>query len=459
MNQQSKIAILGFGVEGRAMFEYLHRNEYPNITICDQDVNLKDEMPGGVSVKLGPGYLDGLDEFEVIFRSPGIKYMDAYIQKAIEGGLEVTSPTNYFVDQCPCPIIGVTGTKGKGTTSTLIFEMLKRSGLKPGEEIFLGGNIGQCPMEFLDKLTGDSLVVLELSSFQLQDLRKSPKYAVILNTTSDHLDYHVDRDEYMQAKEKLLTHQHSDSVAVLNKDYDYSKYYTPLVKGELKLVSVRDKVADGAYVHDGVIYYSSKGKSEKVAEVSEVMLVGSHNLENILPAIVIAKELEVKTKDIHAVIKEFKNLPYRLELVRELKGVRYYNDSYSTTPDTSMAAVDSFDVPTILIAGGHDKGADYSEWAAKILTKPSLHTVILIGANADKMEKALIDAEVKLGDAIGSPTKILRRENMEGAVIDAYAESDEGGVVVLSPAAASFDMYKNYKERGNDFNAHVRKLK
>src|SRR3989338_2811095 len=212
MNQESKIAILGFGVEGRAMFEYLHRNEYPNITICDQNVDLKDEMPEGVSVKLGPSYLDGLDEFEVIFRSPGIKYMDAYIQKAIEGGLEVTSPTNYFVDQCPCPIIGVTGTKGKGTTSTLIFEMLKKSGLKDGEDIFLGGNIGQCPMEFLDKLTGDSLVVLELSSFQLQDLKKSPKYAVILNTTSDHLDYHVDRDEYMQAKEKLLAHQHSDSV-------------------------------------------------------------------------------------------------------------------------------------------------------------------------------------------------------------------------------------------------------
>lgn len=459
MNHRSKIAILGYGVEGKAVFNYLHRNGYTDLTVCDQNVDLQEQMPEGVSVRLGVHYLEKLDDFEVVFRSPGIKYRDPHVQFAIQQGVIVTSATNYFIDQCPCPIIGVTGTKGKGTTSSLIFEMLKKSGRKESVNVFLGGNIGQCPLEFLDDIKGDGLVVLELSSFQLQDLKKSPRYAVMLNTTTDHLDYHVDRDEYLQAKEQLLVNQHKDSVAVLNKDYEYSKYYKPLVKGTLKWVSVKEAVKDGAFVEGGEIFYAKKGKKEKIANVDEVALIGSHNLENILPATTIARELGVKAEEIAEVIRTFKNLPYRLEFVRELKGVKFYNDSYSTTPETSMAAVDSFDEGTVLIAGGYDKGADYVEWARKILTKVSLHTVILMGASTEKMEKALIEAEKSLGDAVGSPTKILRRGKMEDAVVDAWAESDEGGVVVLSPGAASFDMYKNYKERGNDFVAHVRKLK
>ena len=459
MNQRSKIAILGFGIEGKAIFAYLEKHNYHDLTVCDQNVNLKVEMPQGASVRLGPQYLDKLEDFDVIFRSPGIRFLEPHIQFAIQKGVEVTSPTNFFMDQCPCPVIGVTGTKGKGTTCTLIYEMLVKSGKKPGINVFLGGNIGQCPIEFLDKLNAKCLVVLELSSFQLQDLKKSPLYAVILNTTIDHLDYHVDRDEYLQAKEKLLAGQKKRSVAVLNKDYEYSKYYIPLVKGQLKLVSVKGKVQDGAYVKDGVIYYAKKGKEEKVAKVSQIALIGSHNIENILPAVTIARELGASVDECREVIKTFKNLPHRLQFVRELNGVKFYNDSYSTTPGTSMAAVDSFDEPTVLIAGGYDKGADYGEWAVKILTKPSLHTVVLIGDTAEKMEKALVKAEEKLGDAIGSPTKVLRRKTLEDAVMDGYAESEDNGVVVMSPAAASFDMFKNYKERGNEFVAHARKLR
>lgn len=475
MDKRSKVAILGFGVEGRATFDYLEKHEYHDITICDQNVDLKAELPQGASARLGNNYLEKLTDFDVIFRSPGIKYLAPEIQYAIEKGVEVTSTTNFFVDQCPCPIIGVTGTKGKGTTSTLIFEMLKKSGKNSGVDLFLGGNIGQCPMEFLEQLTSDSIVILELSSFQLQDLKKSPHYAVILNTTNDHLDYHVDKEEYLLAKEQLLVHQNKKSVAVLNKDYEYSKYFIPLVKGELKLVSAKGKVEDGAYVLNGEIFYAKNGKSKKIADTSEIALVGSHNIENILPALTIAMELGVKAEECHDVIKEFKNLPHRLQFVREVGGVKFYNDSYSTTPETSMAAVDSFEQPTVLIAGGYDKGADYNEWAVKILTKESLHTVILIGATSDKMEKALFDAEEKLGQGEDGPrtprgtppwlrlrpfpTKILRRNALEDAVIDAYAESDNGGVVVMSPAAASFDMFKNYKERGNEFVTQVRKLK
>ncbi|MEK7673085.1 MAG: UDP-N-acetylmuramoyl-L-alanine--D-glutamate ligase [Patescibacteria group bacterium] len=459
MNKRSKIAILGFGVEGKALFEYLFGREYLNITICDQNVDLKAEMPEGISVRLGEDYLENLDDFEVIFRSPGIKFFDPHIQTAVQQGVEVNSTINFFMDQCLGTVIGVTGTKGKGTTSTLIYKMLEKSGKKPGIDVFLGGNIGQSPMEFLDKVKGDDVVVLELSSFQIQDLRKSPKYAVLLNTTSDHLDYHVDREEYLRAKEKILSSQKKDSVAVINKDYEYSKYYTPLVQGDLKLISRKEKVKNGAYVEDGGIFYAKKGKSEKIADVSEIKLVGSHNVENILPALVIAKEFGVSNEDISEVIREFKNLPYRMEFVREIHGVSFYNDSYSTTPETSVAAVDSFDKPTVLIAGGYDKGLDYNEWAAKLLSKESLHTIVLMGATTGKMEKALIDAENKMKPGEIFPKTILYRKSMESAVIDAYAESDEDGVVILSPAAASFDMYKNYKERGNEYIAHVRKLK
>lgn len=452
MDKRSKIAILGLGVEGIATLAWLLKHGYTELTVCDQNVDFEGKLPDGVSSNLGKNYLNDLDDFDVVFRSPGISVLKPEIKAAIAAGVEMNSGTKFFTDQCPCPIVGVTGTKGKGTTCTLIEAMLKEGKIK---DVYLGGNIGKSPMEFLDDLNGDSLVILELSSFQLQDIEKAPHYAVLLNTTVDHLDYHADKEEYMEAKEKILSLQHDDCLAVLNKDYEYVNYYKPLVKGELREVSAKGKVKKGAYVENGEIFLDKK----KVADVSEMKLVGSHNLENILPAAVIAHELGVEIKDIAKVIKTFENLPHRLQFVRELNGVKFYNDSYSTNALTSMAAVDSFDVPTVLIAGGSDKEIDYKEWAIRILTKHSLTTVVLIGNTAQKMEDALIEAEGQLGEAEGSPTKVIRRSKMEEAVLEAYAEADEGGVVVMSPAAASFDMYKNYKERGNDFIAHVRKLK
>ncbi|NIA01897.1 MAG: UDP-N-acetylmuramoyl-L-alanine--D-glutamate ligase [Nitrospirae bacterium] len=455
MDQRSKIAILGYGVEGKAMLEYLVNHEHDDITVCDKNVDIKDKMPQGVSVRFGSEYLDNLMDFDVIFRSPGIRYLEPRIQAAKAAGTEITSSTAFFMDQAVCPVIGVTGTKGKGTTCTLIHEMLDAA----GEDSHLGGNIGKPAIGFLDKIKGKSVVVLELSSFQLQDLENSPKYAVILNTTTDHLDYHVDRNEYLRAKESLLAHQKEDSVTVLNKDYDYVEHYAPLVKGSKKYVSVEERVQDGAYVVGDELFYSSGGKEEKICSVSDVALIGSHNLENVLPAIVIAKEFDVDTKKIVKVIKEFKGLPHRLELVKEVKGVRYYNDSFSTTAETCMAAVESFDEPTVLIAGGSDKGLDYSEWATKILTKPSLHTVILIGSTAEQMDQAIIDSEKKLGDAEGSPTKIILRKDLEEAILEAFARAEEGGVVVMSPAAASLDQFRNYKYRGRTFREAVAKLR
>lgn len=447
MDQRSKIAILGFGVEGRAVFDYLLAHNYVDLTICDINTDIKDEMPEGVSVRLGPKYLEQLTDFDVLMRSPGIPFLHPLVQSALAQGVEVTSPTDFFVQTCPCPIIGVTGTKGKGTTSTLIFEMLKRS----RNNVFLGGNIGNPAVTFLDELDGESLVVLELSSFQLQDLKKGPKYAVMLNTTSDHLDYHADRDEYWRAKEQLLAHQSENSVVVINKDYDYSKYFAPVAKGAVKFISVKEPVENGAFLQEGMILYVKDEVEEEIAIEGEVALMGAHNLENILPSIVIAKELGVSNEDIRHVIKNFRGLPHRIEPCGEFEGVSFYNDSYSTTPETSIAAVDSFDIPTVLIAGGHDKGADYSEWAAKILSKKSLKKIILIGANREKMKEALVSAG-------GEKERLGFADTLGEAVKNGFETVKGNGAVVMSPAAASFDMFKNYKERGETFKQLVQEL-
>lgn len=458
MNQRSKIAILGYGVEGNALLKYLLNHDFNNITVCDKNLDLPKKMPTGVSVRLGESYLDNLEDFEYIFRSPGIQYFHPSLQLAKNKGSIITSTTKYFIEHCPCPIIGVSGTKGKGTTSTLIFEILK----KAGKDVYLGGNIGVPPLEFFDNLKGNSLVVLELSSFQLQDLEKSPRYAVFLNTTSDHLDYHKDVDEYMQAKEALIAHQHEDSLAIFNKDYPYVQFYENLVKGELAEVSLNSQVKNGAYLENGEIFYAQDGKSEKIMKAKDVALIGSHNFENVLPSIVMAKKLEVKNDVIEKVISNFKGLPNRLEIVKESKNIKFVNDSFSTNPSTSMAAIDSFDEDTVLMAGGYDKGLDYSQWALKILTKPSLKAVVLMGDTQEKMYQSLKKAEEDLDEAEGSPTKIVKRDTFEQAFEEAkkmafqFAEKSGSAALVMSPATASFDMFKSYKERGEKFRELVK---
>ena len=467
MNQKSKIAVIGYGVEGKAMLKYLVEHGYENMTVCDQEVSLKAKMPDGVSVQLGEHYLDGLKEFDVIFRSPGIPHHHPAIVGARVSGAIVTSPTQYFLDHCPCTAIGVTGTKGKGTTATLIYNILKAGigkkkigSKKVARAIYLGGNIGNPPIEFLDKLKGADVVVLELSCFQLGDLKKSPRIAVLLNTTSDHLDYYPDRGAYMQAKELILGHQDKNDLAVLNKDYEYVKYYLPLVKGRAVFVSPKgEKLEQGVYVDGGSIYYSFEGKRKKLMKVSQVALIGSHNLENICPAVVIGLEFGISARVIRGAVKKFEGLPHRLELVRKVRGVSYYNDSFSTNPLTSMAAVDSFDVPTVLIAGGYDKGLEYDEWARKILTLGSLEAVVLMGDTAEKMSQAIEDAKSKLGEAEATPTKIITVEYLAGAISAAEKLAKKGGVVVMSPAAASFDHFENYKERGVKFMEEVKDLR
>ncbi len=482
MDKKAKIGVLGAGVEGLETVKYLVRHGYENVTLFDRNENLDVDLsadffrplaelestpdPGKPLVQkvFGTDYLQRAEGCEIVFRSPGIplKNLDGLRVK----GVVVTSSTRYFFEQCPCPIIGVTGTKGKGTTSTLIHLMLKET----GRDVHLGGNIGEPPLKFLDKLKADSLVVLELSSFQLQDMDRSPHVAVLLGVTTDHLDYHNDMDEYWEAKAAIVKHQKPDDIAVLNHDYESSEYYEKQTPAKKIFVSTQTGEGNGVHLSGPMIVNCAGVKCELIMNSSKVALIGKHNFENILPAVAVARYYDVKVPEIQKVLTTFKGLPHRLEEVATVNDVRYFDDSISTTPETSIAAVRAFDQPVILIAGGSEKGADYTDWGIALQQAPNLKCVILCGkgpgAIADRMEKALRSAETTLnsrGIGVGGehgerhyPLEIVHCDTFEKAVKKAREKAAPGDVVVLSPAAASFDQFKNYKERGDRFKELVK---
>lgn len=431
-----KIAILGYGIEGKALAQYFKRRK-AEITIFDQNPNLK--VREKVKVKLGKNAFKGIKGFDVVFKSPGIP------PGQVEGIKNLTTLTRYFFEHCPCPIVGVTGTKGKGTTSTLIYEMLKAAGY----DVYLGGNIGVPPLEFLGKLKEKSRVVLELSSFQTQDLDRSPHIAIVLKTTSDHMDYHKNLKDYHRAKSQLLRHQKKEDVVITNVDYSTCVKIARKSKGLHFSVSTRRRVAQGAYVKRGKIILKNGKKSITMMSAKEVGLIGSHNLENILPAVVTAGLLDVSPITIRTVAAAFKGLPHRLEHVATADKVLYYNDSFSTTPETATAAVKAFDAPIHLIAGGSEKFSDFAEWGKECAHAQNLKTILLTGnQSAARMAAALNTALKKSPRA---SLTILRPPTLRAAMAAAKNLAHPGDVILLSPACASFEEFPNYKVRGETF--------
>ncbi len=460
MDKTTKIGVLGAGVEGMETVKYLAAHGFSDVTLYDQNAELKIEVPVGVKNFFGADYLSRANECEIIFRSPGIDVKKLGALKS-----KLTSATRYFLEMCPCPVIGVTGTKGKGTTSTLIYLMLKEA----GKDVYLGGNIGEPAVKFLDVLKKDSLVVLELSSFQLQDCDRSPQVAVLLGVTTDHLDYHNDMDEYWEAKAAIVKHQKPEDLVILNHDYESSEYYEKQTPAKKIFVSTVEGGGDGVHLSGPMIVNCAGVKCELILNSSKVAIIGKHHFENILPAVAVARHFEVAIPQIQKVLTTFKGLPHRLEEVAVVNDVRYFDDSISTTPETSIAAVRAFEKPVILIAGGSEKGADYTDWGIALQQAQNLKCVVLCGkgpgAMAERMHKALMSAETTLnsrglgvgGDAkIGgqgrhTPLEIVHCSTFEDAVKAAHDKAVPGDVVILSPAAASFDMFKNYKERGDKF--------
>lgn len=449
--ENKNIAILGFGTEGRDVFEYLKKFDC-RITICDKkqesELNLDEVDLGDTALQLGRKYIDNLKSFDVIFRSPGVYRFLPEIVKAENQGVIVTSAIKYFLENCKAKTIGVTGTKGKGTTSTLIYEILK---FKNNKNVHLVGNIGRPPLQLLDKLNKDSIVVLELSSFQLIDLEKSPNISVVLNITSDHMDWHKNQSEYVDAKKKIITNQGDGDFAVINADYETSKSFDHLDGGKKYYFSLKKQV-EGVFVKDNIIYSNVIGGEKKIGTTEKLLLRGLHNQENICAAICASILAGASIKQIQKVVYSFNGLEHRLELVKKVKGVSFYNDSFSTNPQTVEAAVESFDEPMTLILGGFDKNLDYNRVFRIIASKENIKNILLIGDMRIKFKVLLKKYEFK-GKIID-----LEYSFMEEIVGVAFKSTPKGGVVVLSPGCSSFDMFESYKERGKQFKTEVENL-
>lgn len=418
------------------MSEYLFAHGFRDLTICDRNADLIVLNAHG-QTRLGEDYMKNLDDFDFVFRSPGISAALPELADIRAAG-KLTSVTRYFFEHCPCPIIGVTGTKGKGTTATLISLILKEAGL----DVFLGGNIGEPPVNFLDRLSPSSLVVLELSSFQLMDLDRSPHVAVVLNVVNEHMDYHHSFDEYISAKQNIARFQNEKDFLILNQDHSYAAdfFSDPGIFRARKIFVNSDEGA----VRDFVA---------RVCPVSEIGLLGKHNLENIFSALAVARIFDFSFEHITKVVREFRGLPHRLELAGEpvvngtvKRVVKFYNDSFSTTPETSIAGMLAFDAPLYLIAGGSEKFSAFDEWAATVKSLSNVKKVFLMGPSGKRMA-ALIGEKGQLVENL--------KEGFDAAVAEAAREGEVGSVassvILLSPGAASFNEFKNYKERGEAF--------
>ena len=426
-----KIALLGFGIENRAILRYL-KDKGAKISIRDRNDNLVISEPS-VKAQLGRNYLQDLDKFDIIFRSPGIPYLTPEIQNAKQSGVIITSQTKLFFDECPAKIIGVTGTKGKGTTSTLIKTILDKAREK-GEitsAVYLVGNIGVPPISIIDKVRPEDFVIIELSSFQLQDLEKSPHIAVVLGLHQDHLDHHKDTNEYFNSKKNIVRFQTAEDYAVINYDNEQSRAFG------------KDTAAK--------VYYFSKQKGEPKVDNIELSAIPAQ-IENILAASFVARTIGIKNDTITEGLRAFKPLPHRLEYVATVKGVRYYNDSFATTPEATIAAIQYFQEPITLIVGGSPKGADYSVLISEIKNNPNVRNIICIGEEGKRIFTMLQDVAVDKNFIEGGTT-------MKEIVDKSCDVTQKGGVVILSPGAASFDMFKNATDRGDQFKREVRLLR
>jgi UDP-N-acetylmuramoylalanine--D-glutamate ligase len=454
-----KIAILGFGKEGISTLKFLKRQpEFHGAEIWALDKNEKLKFPRRIFSQLGENYLEGLDRFDLIVRSPGIRYNLLKIQQAIKGGIEVTSPTKLFFEKCPATIIGVTGTKGKGTTSTLIYKILKAArekrflgglGMTEGR-VFLAGNIGTPALDILPGLDKKSYVVLEMSSFQLIDLKQSPHIAVALMVTSEHLDWHKDRKEYRDAKANIVRFQSPRDFAVLARDYPASMAFGRSTEAEVLMFSRRTKVKKGTYVENGSFWFSDGTQKEKICGTERLQIPGEHNWENVSAAITVAKILKIPNATIEKAVYGFKGLEHRLEFVGKKRGIRYYNDSYSTTPETAIAAIKAFKEPKILILGGSSKGSDFAELGAIISKSKTIKGIVGIGAEWPRIKAAIMKGIGEKGQ--GTRVKIIEGcKNMKEIIHAANSMASPGDVILLSPACASFGMFKNYSDRGIQF--------
>ncbi len=425
-----KIAIAGFGLEGESNYKYWSIDKANDITIVDQKKPERD-IPYNTKTLIGEDVLDQLQDFDLVVRTAGLA------PRKIKTNGKIWSATNEFFSKCPAPIIGVTGSKGKGTTASLITSILQRS----GRNVWLLGNIGQPSLDVLGDIQQSDIVVYELSSFQLWDLQASPYIAVVLFIEQEHQDVHTSMEDYVNAKANITKYQNESGLLIYNKSNEYANF---IAKGsQAQLIGYPDITT--AHVDSGNFYYNE----QFICSVDNLKIIGKHNYDNACAAIDavwhFTQDIAVITDGLNA----FTGLPHRLEFVREVDGVKYYDDSIATTPNAAIAALRSFDKSKVIILGGSSKGSNFTELGIELTNHNA--QAILIGDEAENIAIACKNAGF-------SNFEIMKNPTMEKIVIRASRISMPGGIVLLSPAGASFGLFKNYADRGDQFKASVMAL-
>ncbi len=449
--KNKKIAMCGIGVSNTPLImDFLSKGA--KVYACDRrSRELIGEMAdtlesAGAILRLGEGYLDNL-EVDIIFRTPGMNFNLPELESARKKGIAVTSEMEVFFDLCPATIFAVTGSDGKTTTTTLIAKMLEAEGKK----VFIGGNIGKPLLPEIEKISAEDFVVAELSSFQLISMRKSPDVAVVTNVAPNHLDVHKDMDEYVEAKKNVIMHQNAFSRTVLNRDNEITEGFRKFVRGQSLGFSMERQLHNGAWLDDnGYLHMAYRGIDVPIMHKSEITVLGDHNVANYLTAIA-AVWGYVGVDTIKKVAREFTGVEHRIEFVREVNGVKYYNDSIASSPTRTIAGLKAFGRKVHLIAGGYDKHIPFEPMVPYILEK--VEKLYLCGNTADKIEKAVLDDS----NYNGNP-HIIKVKDIKEAVEKAFEDTSNGDIVTLSPACASFDAFPNFMARGNYFKELVNKL-
>lgn len=447
------VAFIGIGTSNLPLIKQFVKKG-AKVKACDRkDFDLLGEngiraKEYGAELILGENYLSDI-KADIVFRSPGTPFYKEELVNLRNNGTILTSEMEVFFDLCPCNTIAITGSDGKTTTTTIISELLKAS----GKNVHLGGNIGKPLLPEIENISESDYAVVELSSFQLISMRKSPDISVVTNLAPNHLDIHKDMQEYVDAKKNIVLHQNAFSKTVLNLDNEITNNFSESARGQLVKFSINEKPENGAYLDGTTICYNDYGTVTEIMDIKDIRIPGMHNVENYLAAISAVWGL-VDVDTIIAVARTFGGVAHRAEFVREYNGVKYYNDSIASSPTrTALGTLSLYDEKIIIIAGGYDKHIPYEPLGPVINNK--VKVLILLGDTAPKIEKAVKTADNYNENAI----QIINVSNMDEAVAAAVEYAVKGDIVSLSPASASFGLYKNFEERGNHFKAIVNNLK
>lgn len=459
MNWTGKpVLIIGTARQGLALARHLIA-QGAHVTLNDQrsESQLSDAIasfkPGQVEWALGGHPLSLLDHTDLVAISGGVPLTLPLVVEAQKRGIAITNDSQIFMDAVACPVIALTGSAGKTTTTTLVGRMAQAA-VKPPAKSWVGGNIGLPLVEYLGEISEHDTVILELSSFQLEQMTTSPLIAAVLNITPNHLDRHETMEAYTAAKARILAFQPGNSIAILNREDEGSWGLKPMVKGELVTFGLQKPASTltGTYYSDTALWLQAEGKQTRLMDQSDILLRGQHNLVNVLAACAVAYAAGWSIEAMQAGVRDFRGVPHRLELVREWKGATWYNDSIATAPERTAAAIRSFSEPMVLLLGGRDKNLPW-EALADLVHQRVAH-VVLFGEAAPKIAAAL--GPVEAGKL---PQTIDHAANLAEAVQLASRVASDGDVVLLSPGGTSYDEFKDFEERGNRFRELVNGLK